>query len=183
MSKRLSDGSGGPKHMRKRRGVERRERDRAISNACDKAVAKDEWPSPALIASLAGVSEAVVSRRKEILRPARLRWVEKFGPHPQWGDGERDASGDTRDARIEALERRVEHLTARLDYAIALIRRLRKLIPRFKREAKEATAERDAFMESVRPPNVQMLVTRNATQEGKGDPGPVRRLVTRGSDR
>ena len=50
-------------------------------------------------------------------------------------------------------------------------------------EAKEATAERDAFMESVRPPNVQMLVTRNATQEGKGDPGPVRRLVTRGSDR
>ena len=125
----------------------------------------------------------MVSRRKEILRPARLRWVEKFGPHPQWGDGERDASGDPRDARIEALERRVEHLTARLDYAIALIRRLRKLIPRFKREAKEATAERDAFMESVRPPNVQMLVTRNATQEGKGDPGPVRRLVTRGSDR
>lgn len=181
MSSRISDGTGGPQHLRKRRRNQCCERDAAINSAASDIQAAGNWPSPALVAKSTGISEAVVSRQKHLLAPARQAWVERFGPHPQWGVGDNPPSGDPRDARIEALERKVAHLAGRLDYAIAIIRKLRTMMPRLRREAREAAEERDAFLASIRPSAVQRLVTRNQSLELPADPGTVRYLKTRRS--
>lgn len=167
--------------MRARRRIERQRRDTEITLAAGKLATAGDWPSIALIAKSTGISEAVVSRQKDLLFPARKAWVEKFGPHPQWGTGEELPDGDPRDAKIEALERQVAHLGRRLDYAIAIIRKLRAKIPRLRREAREAAEERDAFLASIRPSAVQRLVVRNQTLELPADPGPIRYLKTRRS--